>query len=663
MRAFASGLVLAWFATASAARAQARDPDGIDVVVQGESLLPTSAADPTAATTVLQGEDLRAPGQSTAEALSRAPGVQIARSGAIGELATASLRGATTAETPIYLGGVRLNDDVTGTADLATLPLFSLRRVEIWRGASPSWVDRPGLAGAILLEPEIPRGNRFGVAAGAGSFGERFAWAGGSVGHARAAAAFSVRGERADNDYDYLDDGGTRFDDADDVERSRANADLRSGDAWALGRFAVGQRGVVRLALNGFLREQGVTGLSVIPARAARAVSRRELAIVSTESACGGAAAPDDCVVSVHLHALRTAYELTDPLRELGFGSDAQLTRGGRFGEDVRLSLRLAGALRLETGVGASHERMDVVPVGLLATRARRTSMRAHAEAIAQPWTPLELRASVILTSDSTEGPGAAAGDVTGPMGRLAARVAATSFLAFTGSVARYVRVPTLGETYGASAVLRGNPDLLPETGVSLDVGVRADGGDAGDPVRAAGGVSGFARLAEDLVAYRRTSIGGVRPFNVGEARVLGAEVEGALDVLRHVRADLALTLLDPRDTDPGVASDLLPYVARLVLAPGLELYAEDPIEGAPIDRAGVAARLVARGERVADPAGLIVLPAQTWLDLEATLALADDRITVRTRLANVLDDQATDNLGLPLPGRSFHVAAEAWWN
>lgn len=678
MRRPATLLALAAFitagATSSASHAQSTG-DGasasasgapsspIDVVVQGDTLLPTSAADRTAATTVLAGDDLRAPGQSTAEALSRAPGVQIARSGAIGELATASLRGATTAETPIYLGGVRLNDDVTGTADLATLPLFALRRVEVWRGASPPWVDRPGLAGAILLEPEIPKGNRVGVAAGAGSFGQRFAWVGGGTGNERAAAAFSVRGERADNDYEFVDDRGTRFDDGDDVVRERANADVRSGDAWALGRVAAGERSTVHFGLNGFLREQGVTGLSVAPARASRAISRRELALLSSRTQCGTRAAPDECVVEVHAHALRTSLELADPLLELGFGSTSQITRGQRFGEDARIALQLAEAIRLEGGAGLSYERMDVAPTGLATVRARRASTRGHAEIVALPWDRLELRGAAIFTNDSTEGEGRAADDVPGPMGRVAARLAAASFLALSASAARYVRVPTLGEAYGASAVLRGNPDLLPETGVSFDVNARADGGDERDPARASGAVTGFARLADDLVAYRRTSIGGVRPFNVGEARILGVEVEGALDLLDHVRAELALTLLDPRNTDSDVESDLLPYVARLVAAPSLEVYAKRPFAQAPIERMSLAARLVARGERVADPAGLIVLPSQTWLDLDGLVSLADDRIAIRGRVANLLDDAATDTIGLPLPGRSFHIAGEAWWN
>src|SRR5690606_13605951 len=100
-----------------------------------------------------------------------------------------------------------------------------------------------------------------------------------------------------------------------------------------------------------------------------------------------------------------------------------------------------------------------------------------------------------------------------------------------------------------------------------------------------------------------------------------------------------AATVIDPRDASaPAGRSGLLPYLARLVLAPSLEVYAEDPVEGAPVDRAAIAARLVHRGERVADEAGLVVLPSQSWMDLEATVSLGDDRLALRARLANALD-------------------------
>lgn len=638
------------------------EPTPIEVTVAGQALLPRSSADPTAATTVLEGDDLRTPGESTAEALSRAPGVQIARSGAAGELATASLRGATTAQTPIYLAGVRLNDDVTGTADLATVPLFWMRRAEVWRGASPAWVERPGLAGAVLLDPELPSRTRVGASAGVGSFGQRFAWLGGSFGDRRAAAAFAIRGDAATNDFSYVDDGGTRFDEGDDAVRTRPNADLRSGDAWALGRLAAGRRTALTMILNGFLREQGVTGLAVVPARAARATTRRQLAAVTSRTACGPAGDVDACLVEVRTSALRTSYELADPLGELNFGADAQVTRGRRFTEDARVVVRVLDVLTLAGGGGLSLEGIDVTPIGLEGLVARRTAARAHGEVVIAPSDGVDLRASAAVSNDATRG-GGTSSEVTAPVVRAAGRVQAEPWLAILGSVARTVRVPTLGETFGASAVLRGNPDLRPERGVGGELGARLDG-DGGPDLRASLEALVFGRVADDLVVYRRTSLGGVRPFNVAQALVVGAEAAGALDVLRHVRAEIAATVMDPRDTTaaPG-ERDLLPYLARLVVAPSLEVYAEDPIDEVPIERAALAGRLVYRGERVADQAGLIVLPSQAWLDVEATVSLADERLALRARLANVLDDDATDTLGLPLPGRSVHVAAEAWWN
>lgn len=640
----------------------AHDPDPVEVTVTGDSLLPRASSDGTAATTVIEGDRLKVPGESTAEALSRAPGVQIARSGAAGELATASLRGASTAQTPIYLSGVRLNDDVTGTADLATVPLFWLRRAEVWRGASPVWVERPGLAGAVMLEPELPARTRVGASAGVGSFGQRFAWIGGSVGDHRAAAAFAIRGDAATNDFTYLDDAGTRFTESDDVVRTRPNADVRSGDVWALARLAAGSRTVLAMLMNGFLREQGVTGLAVVPARRSRATTRRELVALTSRTLCGPTDDREACAVELRTSALRTAYELDDPLRELGFGVDAQVTRGRRLTEDARIVVRPVGSLTLDAGAGVSLEGVDVSPRGGDGVIARRTASRGHLEAVVTPDPAVELRAAGIVTHDATRSTGAT-GDVTSPMARLAARVTPLGWLSFFASASRTVRVPTLGETFGASAVLRGNPGLLPERAIAGELGARMEAA-AGDDARLSLEVLGFGRLADDLVVYQRTSLGGVRPFNVGEARIVGGEVAAAVDLVRHVRADVAVTVIDPRETSaPEERSDLLPYLARLVVAPGIEIYADEPLDTELVDRVALASRLVFRGERVADSAGLIVLPSQAWLDVEATVSLAEDRLALRARLANVLDDDATDTLGLPLPGRSVHVAAEAWWN
>jgi iron complex outermembrane receptor protein len=118
---------------------------------------------------VLRGEALERPGASLAELVADAPGVQIRRTGSDSDLCTASLRGATAAQTPVYLAGVRLNDDVTGVADLSTVPPFLIHRIEVYRGNAPAEADRLGIGGAILIEPRLPRGPSCGWASSAGA--------------------------------------------------------------------------------------------------------------------------------------------------------------------------------------------------------------------------------------------------------------------------------------------------------------------------------------------------------------------------------------------------------------------------------------------------------------------------------------------------------------
>ena len=102
----------------------------IDVTVRGARLrAPVSPRDPTAASTVVSKESLQSPGASSADVIARVPGVQVSRTGASSDLATASIRGASSAQTPVYLAGILLNDDVAGTADLSTVPLWMLDRV------------------------------------------------------------------------------------------------------------------------------------------------------------------------------------------------------------------------------------------------------------------------------------------------------------------------------------------------------------------------------------------------------------------------------------------------------------------------------------------------------------------------------------------------------
>ncbi len=245
------------------------------------------------------------------------------------------------------------------------------------------------------------------------------------------------------------------------------------------------------------------------------------------------------------------------------------------------------------------------------------------------------------------------------PAGRVGARFLLARGVSLLANVGRFVRVPTLGELYGTSPQVRGNSALQPELGVGGDLGVRARTSRRAK-IPAWVDAFGFARSVSGLIAFRRSGLGYVRPFNVGRARVLGAEVAAGADFLNHVRSTLALTALDPRDTTRTEGNNLIPFQSRLATTGFVELY-DEPARSA-LDRVGVGARGSYRSSRVADPAGLIVIDQQALLDLEASALFLRRRLAARFVVKNVTDARHFDVVGYPLPGRSVHASLEAWW-
>lgn len=655
-----------------AAQQQPRTTAPSEVTIRAERSHHATRA-PSVASTVIEGEALQQPGVSSAEILARTPGVQVSRSGAESDLATASIRGADSRQTPVYLAGVRLNDDVSGTADLSTIPLWMIQRVEVFRGNAPEQADRLGLGGAVFFWPRLPEESRTGVSAQLGSYGERGVGVAQEAGDESAATLVSLRHWRADNDYPYLNDFGQRFSGV-EVEQRRSNADFTASDAWLIGRYRLGRGAQVVALVNAFQREQGVTGMSVVPAEESRAQVGRLLTAVSGRAPCAESA--DGCTVELTTSLLRAQSTLHDPNLELPVMATPLLhNRGQRVSQRASVASALNDDVTLKVSGNGALETLHIDESSVASRRGQRFSLQLSSSVDWKVSNELSLYPLLSVECHRTQ---ASSRDFIGreiqqtdlcasfePSGRLGVRFELSDGLEILSNVGRYVRVPTLGELYGVSPQVSGNSNLEAEHGYSVDLGFRGVAlFSTASPVQLTVDAFAFSRWVDEMIRYQRVNSGSLAPFNVASARVQGIELWTALDWLSHVHAETALTVLDPRETtDDPVAdptqNDILPLTSRFVASSYLEGYFRP--EHGVLTRVALGVRHSHRASRYQDPAGLSVLPAQDFFDLEASTQLFAGVLAWRAAVRNVFDARAVDLIGFPLPGRTFHLLGELW--
>ncbi|NIA29260.1 MAG: TonB-dependent receptor [Actinobacteria bacterium] len=159
--------------------------------------------------------------QSVADLLKMAGGIIINENGSDNSQ-TVSVRGSVANQVLILIDGVRLNNGLSGKIDLSTIPLSSVQRIEVRKGASANIYGEGALAASINIITKIAGGNKIKVNGGIGSFGRQM-WApeiSGQKGHFSYITTFEQ--SSADGDYAYENPAGKG------ESRRRINSDWRN---------------------------------------------------------------------------------------------------------------------------------------------------------------------------------------------------------------------------------------------------------------------------------------------------------------------------------------------------------------------------------------------------------------------------------------------------
>lgn len=650
-------LVLSLFA-----RAVGAQEAETEVVVEGTRPQPSRlATTPSAAGTSVERDRLTQPGSSVGDALREAPGVQVTQSGGLGAPAVAQIRGATAAQTPVYLGRVRLNDEVGGVADLSTVPHFFLKRIEIYRSHAPGSLSQSGMGGAIVLVPLVPKKEEFTLQGEAGSFGTRALRAG--------AAHRKENGERtlfvaadlqaADNDYPFQDSRGTLLDDTASQTERLGNADFRSGSFWALGSQKLGRGGVEFLA-HFAEREQGAPKLALVPSEEARASLERGIFALDSEFPVGRA--QDRVRASTRLVSAQTTID--DPELELGALSGHIRTPGERLEQEFEGQHRLSETVQIRHMWTFGFERLRRLERQQNAEEEVLAAKRVSAQAAGSvEWRPLEALVFDGLFAgrcfDTSETTSSVCSDLA-PTGRASVRFEQPVWEIYANA-GRYVRLPTLSELHGVGILVRGNPTLSEERGTVVGTGLRVQAPRPFARPYAWADLAAFARYSSDLVTYVRTAQGYLHPVNRETSRAVGGEMSVGTRIVEALLVDGSVSLLDPRDTSPDrvTKNDVLPFLSRMTAHARVE-YEWDTGRPEDISSVVVGMRTHFQSSRYADPAGLGVIPEQTFVDLEFGMRIYRDHFHLRSRVSNLFNVDRFDVVGFPLPGRSAFFSLEA---
>ncbi|HZS57871.1 MAG TPA: TonB-dependent receptor [Gemmatimonadaceae bacterium] len=129
--------------------------------------------DTTGATTITHDDIVRSGRQDLGGVLQDRAGVLVVSAGGPGAPSHLSIRGSSANEILVLVDGVPINSPVTGEADLSTIPLSTIERVTVLKGAqSARWGGR-AMAGVVLIETRRPTVPDAELDASAASYGER----------------------------------------------------------------------------------------------------------------------------------------------------------------------------------------------------------------------------------------------------------------------------------------------------------------------------------------------------------------------------------------------------------------------------------------------------------------------------------------------------------
>jgi iron complex outermembrane receptor protein len=607
----------------------------------------------------VDAEEAAMRGLDVQDLLPRVPSARVSSYGGVGQFASVSLRGSSADQVTVRVDGVPQNRALGGAVDLSTLPASQIETITVFRGFPPAAAGLSGLGGLVEIQTKSPRQGPAGrVDVLAGSLGTRrlaASWSRGLDGEA--GLRLGIEALETDGDFRFVSNNGTPENPDDDHWAERINNDVRAVDLVASAGGLRSLGGELSVSARLGEADRGIPGVDALQSPDARLDGQRASvhAAWDWDAPRGGTARLliDGFSQEDHL--------LDDGLLGVGAGFQDQTTRisGGGAALTVRRALgehRLLGRLELRgERARVRDEVLDPADRG----GARRWLGALVVEDVFSigSWTLApsvrwEVQDDALLPAgDGALPPAQESVREDHWSGKLGVARPVGGGWSLRGSVGRYVKVPSLQELFGDRGLVRGNPELVPESGEKLEVGVESPPLSRGRAWRFS--VVGFASRTEDLIWFVPLGIGTVKAQNIAAAEASGIEVTASWRLSPRLQLDASGTLQEVRDVSDGYTHDRQ-LVGRPEKLGYLGLRWRPGRWQVDYDLSYVGANYT---DRLNTEEGR--LPARVMHDVSVGRDVGGG-MTIGIEIRNLLDQQARDVWRYPLPGRM--VLARIGW-
>jgi len=208
---------------------------------------------------VIKREEFEGKVEDLGELIEKEVGVQVRRSGGLGSFSQASLRGSDADQVLVFLDGILLNDASSGTVDLSNIALADVAEIEIYRGMTPMNFGQSSIGGAINIRTlRAEEGLKTNVNAGYGSFNSSQTSAFASQKMGQWDYLLSAGYLASDNNFEFVNDHGIKYNPADDREERRRNAQFDQYNVLGKGGFEFSDTLRLDLMNQWFSKDQGI---------------------------------------------------------------------------------------------------------------------------------------------------------------------------------------------------------------------------------------------------------------------------------------------------------------------------------------------------------------------------------------------------------------------